>query len=49
MWWINWDDYPGVDSLAITLSVLARLETAGEIERVNIGNRNGYRRKQSGA
>jgi len=49
MWWINWDDYPGVDSLAVTLSALARLEQAGEIEGGNIGNRIIYRRKQTGA
>jgi hypothetical protein len=49
MWWMNWDDYPGVDSLALTLSALARLEQAGEIEGIDVGNGIDFRRKSAGA
>lgn len=43
-WWIRWPGIP--ESPALTGIALERLEASGEVERVQIGNRVLWRRRQ---
>jgi hypothetical protein len=43
-WWINWPGLP--ESMAVTAAALDQLEAAGVVERLQVGNRELWRRRR---
>ncbi|WP_371324952.1 hypothetical protein VX159_05350 [Dechloromonas sp. ZY10] len=43
-WWIDWQDQDREESPAVTLAALEQLAAGGELEKLNLGGRNLWRR-----